>query len=192
LALRKRLIKNELCLLLLSKGTPYLFMSDEAGGTQQGNNNPYCQDNEVSWVSWRPTHFREELFAFAKKLLEIRKSYPCITEQPKGLRSEGKKSGYPELSFHGEEAFRPDFMSYSRQVGIYFNGDCYGCDGLYIALNMHWRSHRFALPPERQGEMEILINTHEEASRIVTDEEGKRYLVVPDRTVCVLSCKQKE
>ncbi len=189
LTLRRRLIKNALCLLFLSKGVPYLFMGDEAGSSQSGNNNPYCQDNEVSWVTWRSSALRTCLHEFTKTLIGLRKQYPCLTKAPFSMGREGKRSGYPELSYHGEEAFRPDLMSYSRQAGIYFNGSFYGCGDLYLALNMHWLPHSFALPGE---DFNVLLETDEEKGCRIECREKKAYLEVPERTICILGRENKE
>jgi glycogen operon protein len=77
-ALRKRQMKNMLATLLLSQGTPMLLAGDEFGRTQQGNNNAYCQDNEISWVDWNHGDREERLIAFVRKLTGLRHRYPIL------------------------------------------------------------------------------------------------------------------
>jgi glycogen operon protein len=76
--LRKRQMKNLLATLLLSQGTPMLLAGDEFGRTQQGNNNAYCQDNEISWVNWNHDEREERLIDFVRKLTGLRHQYPIL------------------------------------------------------------------------------------------------------------------
>jgi glycogen operon protein len=77
-ALRERQIRNLLATLLLSQGTPMLVAGDEFGRTQQGNNNAYCQDNEISWLNWDYGERGEALIRFAQKLARLRLRYPIL------------------------------------------------------------------------------------------------------------------
>jgi glycogen operon protein len=76
--LRKRQMKNLLATLLLSQGTPMILAGDEFGRTQQGNNNAYCQDNEISWVNWNHDDREERLINFVRKLTGLRHQYPIL------------------------------------------------------------------------------------------------------------------
>ena len=71
-------MRNMLATLLLSQGTPMLLAGDEFGRTQQGNNNAYCQDNEISWVDWNLVEPGESLIRFVKKLTALRRHYPIL------------------------------------------------------------------------------------------------------------------
>ena len=75
LSLRLRQLKNALLLLFLSQGTPLLLSGDEFGQTKQGNNNSYCQDNEISWLNWGLIRRNKDLFAFVKQVISFRKSH---------------------------------------------------------------------------------------------------------------------
>jgi glycogen operon protein len=76
--LRNRQRRNLLATLLLSQGTPMIVAGDEFGRTQKGNNNAYCQDNEISWLNWNWSPEQEKLYAFVKKLLRIRREHPVL------------------------------------------------------------------------------------------------------------------
>jgi isoamylase len=78
IALRKRMIRNALATLLLAQGTPMLLAGDEFGRTQQGNNNAYCQDNEISWLNWELQEKGEQLVAFTRRLASMRHKYPIL------------------------------------------------------------------------------------------------------------------
>ena len=71
-------MRNMLATLLLSQGTPMLLAGDEFGRTQQGNNNAYCQDNEISWVDWNLARTRRALIRFVQKLTALRRKYPIL------------------------------------------------------------------------------------------------------------------
>jgi isoamylase len=77
-ALRKRQMKNMLATLLLSQGTPMLLAGDEFGHSQQGNNNAYCQDNEISWLHWNHDDREQRLISFVRKLTGLRQKYPIL------------------------------------------------------------------------------------------------------------------
>jgi isoamylase len=77
-ALRKRQMKNLLATLLLSQGTPMLLAGDEFARTQRGNNNAYCQDNEISWVDWNHDDRAQRLIRFVQKLIGLRHQYPVL------------------------------------------------------------------------------------------------------------------
>jgi len=77
---RERQKRNFLATLFLSQGIPMLLAGDESGRTQKGNNNAYCQDNDISWMNWNRSKANKNLFAFTKRLIEIRSNYPILTD----------------------------------------------------------------------------------------------------------------
>src|SRR5207248_4754051 len=79
--LRRRQQRNFLTTLFLSQGVPMLCGGDECGRTQQGNNNAYCQDNEISWVDWKTDDANERLIRFVKKLTALRQKYPILRQK---------------------------------------------------------------------------------------------------------------
>ena len=84
LSLRFRLIRNACAVLLCSRGTPMFLAGDEFGNTQYGNNNAYCQDNEISWLDWRLLEKNRELFAFFRFMIRYRLNHPAIREELPG------------------------------------------------------------------------------------------------------------
>ncbi len=160
LALRQKQIKNALSFVLLSQGIPFIFSGDEFAATRGGNNNCYCQDNAVGWLNWKHNSFSREIFAYTRFLIDLRLKHP-ILHMKKELRVlDYRGYGYPDLSYHGKEAWRPDFSYISRMIGIVLCGR-YARDkeddSFYIGCNMHWNPHKLALPKLNKDEQWIKI-----------------------------------
>lgn len=151
--LRKRQIKNILTMLFFSQGTPMLHAGDEFGNSQDGNNNPYCQDNAIGWTDWSQLSKNEDLYAYVKFLIKLRMSHKILhTGEPFTLIDK-KSIGYPDLSYHGIEAWRPDLTNYSHAVGLLYCG-VYAEETapfVYVAYNMHWADIKLALPTLPDG-----------------------------------------
>lgn len=152
--LRLKQIKNALSFIFLSQGTPYLFSGDEMANTRYGNNNVYCQDNEIGWVKWKTTQFSEEILDFTSFLVQTRKKHPVLHMKKECRIMDYLSCGYPDISYHGTEPWRPDTSYISRMVGIMLCGNYVQGkkdDSLYIAFNMHWEPHTLALPNLPKG-----------------------------------------
>ena len=96
LALRKRLMKNACAVLLCSRGTPMFLSGDEFADTRYGNNNPYCQDNLISWLDWSLLKKNKDLFDFFQYMIQFRKDHPVIRKD-----LEPSYLGVPAMSTHG-------------------------------------------------------------------------------------------
>lgn len=161
--LRLKQMKNAWTMLMLSQGIPMLMAGDEFGRTSKGNNNPYCQDNELSWVNWQLIKTNSKLYEFVKSLIAFRKEHTILHMPDRGLReSDWRYLGYPDVSFHGEEAWRPEFEEYTRHIGIMFY-EMYSKgtnDFIYVAVNMHREEKVLALPKLPKGrEWRLLFST---------------------------------
>jgi glycogen operon protein len=125
LALRDRQARNLLATLLLATGTPMITAGDERWRTQGGNNNPYCLDNEVSWVSWDPTPQAEDLLAFTRKVIALRVHSPAL-RQPQFFDGRLNRSGTPDLvwfSQAGEPMNDDDWFDEKRRtLGMWLDG----------------------------------------------------------------------
>ncbi len=156
-SLRRKQVRNALCMLFFSQGTPLLFMGDEFGNSQKGNNNPYCQDNEVSWLNWKNLDTNRDLVQYVQSLIAVRKAHPILHKGTELRLMDYISCGYPDLSYHATRAWQPDMANYSRHIGIMYCGkyakrhrDAED-DFFYIAMNMHWEEHEFALPKLPKG-----------------------------------------
>jgi len=190
LALRKRLMKNAMAVLLCSRGTPMLLAGDEFRNSQFGNNNPYCQDNEISWLNWDDLQKNRDMFEFVKHMTSFRKKHPAITR-----KLEPCSCGFPDVSFHGQRAWQLDENYDDRTVGVMFAGRSVDDDVVYIAVNAHWEEgimHLPQLPDDLCWRVEI-DTSHEDSF----DKGGGVLGAVHDglkisyRSVCVLTAGPK-
>lgn len=140
---RMRAMRNLMSLLLLSRGTPMLLMGDEFARTQKGNNNAFCQDNELVWVDWTELNKNRELFEFVKHLITIRKQYSYFTT-PKE----------PLISWHGIKYKQPDLSYYSCSIACFIQEDPL----LFFIANSYYEALTFELPPIK-GKWKCLLNT---------------------------------
>ena len=97
-ALRKKQLQNACCMLLLTQSTPLIFMGDEFGNSQQGNNNPYCQDNKITWLNWQDREKNAELLNFWKQMIAFRKAHPILHPVEELRILDSLSCGYPDLS----------------------------------------------------------------------------------------------
>ncbi len=169
LELRKKQIRNGMLLLFLSQGTPLLLAGDEFGNSQSGNNNAYCQDNEVSWLNWNLLKTNGDLFQFVKSCIEFRKAHPIFHMKKEAVGMDYLGCGNPDMSYHGVKAWRPEFESFRRQIGVLYCGE-YGkksdgtCDEYFFVMyNMHWDLHEFGLPKlPRKRRWHLVVDTGRE------------------------------
>ena len=195
--LRVKQVKNALAMLLLSQGTPMLLSGDEIGRTQGGNNNAYCQDNEISWLDWDCLGKNSEIFGFCRKMIALRNAHPAL-RSCHHLGGGGSPNGYPDISWHGQEAWKADWSDGNRCLAFMLNGE--NVKGgkaqdsfIYAAMNMHWEMHGFRLPELPAGlSWHVAVNTDMEAPQDIaeTGKEQKlgdqREFLVGPRSVVVL------
>ena len=146
--LRKNQIFNAFFLLLFAQGMPCILSGDEFMNTQKGNNNAYCQDNLISWLDWNQLSRQEELYTFVCRLIALRKA--CMKQIAKKSEDTMGRSGIPQISYHGEDAWQMPAGRASRQLGVFYHEESTE-KNFYIAYNMHWLSHSFALPSLPKG-----------------------------------------
>ncbi len=185
--LRDNQMKNAFFLLLLAQGTPCILAGDEFGNSQKGNNNVYCQDNPTGWLDWQKLEQKKELHDFVKKLIAIRKSQPVFWPEEEMRGIDQVSCGVPDVSYHGESAWRVPSEVYSRQLGVYYSGASVGGEDCFVAYNMHWIEHGFALPALSKGKKWFKIASTEEGI-LETAEllENQRMVVLKERTVMVI------
>lgn len=187
--LRHRQMKNALSFLLTAQGTPLLLAGDEFGNSQNGNNNCYCQDNETGWVDWRGLTKNNDIFVYVKELIAFRKKHGILHLDTSLSMLDRYGKGYPDISYHGEEAWKAQLDAFHRHIGIMYCGkddNTDEADYIYIAYNMHWNSHRFALPSIANYEWISGIGTAE--NTIVADKEkNTEYIDISPRSISILT-----
>jgi glycogen operon protein len=186
LSLRKQQVRNAFLLMMLTQGAPLIKGGDELLNTQFGNNNPYCQDNETGWIKYRKDKTALDFYNFTKNLISFRKRH-SILHQPKELMLFDYMScKFPDVSFHGREAFKMDQTPVSRAFGVLYYGDYakqYKTEkeeSIYIVYNMYWEDCEFALPEIKAKKHWRLLYS----SDLSTDEsfkEDKALIVKGDK-----------
>ena len=140
--LRLRMMKNACLALMCSRGTPMFLAGDEFGDTRFGNNNPYCQDNGISWLDWNRLKTNRELYRFFKKMIRFRKEHPAIRSD-----QEPSETGFPTVSVHTDKPFEHEINSDTKALAVCYAGKTgQGEDLVYVALNVYWEEQRFELP----------------------------------------------
>ena len=173
LALRAKQMRNFLTTLLVSQGVPMLLHGDEVMRTQRGNNNTYCQDNEISWQPWALTCAQREMLAWAKRVIAFRKAHPILRRrsyfQGRPLRGGDVKDIIwlrPDGQEMSEEEWNDDSI---RALALGLAGDATDLrdergrrlidDSLVILLNSHDHSVAFHLPEIQREQWEIVLDT---------------------------------
>ena len=180
-ALRMRQKRNFLATLFLSQGVPMLVAGDEMGRSQKGNNNAYCQDNEVSWLNWNLNKEDRELFKFVKNLIQLKKKHPSFRRRNffQGHSIKDKKDIIwlnPDGQEMSDQQWQHDF---ARSLGIYLAGsgieerDAHGHlitdDDFLMLLNAHHEEIQFQLP-DLIGDQtwQVLIDTISTSVPLIT------------------------
>ncbi|CAL9323365.1 glycogen debranching protein GlgX [Streptomyces sp. SudanB182_2057] len=168
LELRARQQRNLLATLLLSQGIPMLCHGDELGRTQRGNNNAYCQDNEISWVDWEPTEEQRALTAFTRRLIALRAAHPVLRRRRffRGETATNARQPLPDLVWLRPDAREMTDRDWQRadahSVGAFLNGDAIAerdphgrrmvDDSFLLLVNGYWEPVVFRLPDDSFGE----------------------------------------
>jgi isoamylase len=199
LNLRNRQKRNFLVTLLLSQGVPMVLGGDEIGRTQQGNNNAYCQDNEISWYDWENTD--KEIFSFCRSLIRYRKDHPVFRRrgwfQGRPIHGSAIKD-IAWFTLEGEQMTTEDWeQGHAKSLGVFLNGATIPNPNLrgepvidnnfYIIFNAHHESLNFTLPGTKWGkqwlkEIETTVKQIEEAESFKAGDK----LIVESRSIVIL------
>jgi isoamylase len=144
-ALRERQIKNFAAILLLSVGIPMICMGDEVMRTQKGNNNAYCQDNDISWFDWDQIEKKSNIFRFWKLMIDFRKRHSTI-RRPHYFSGKENERGLKDISWHGCKLSSPGWDDpNARALGFTMAGFD-GEEDIHVMMNMHWDGLSFEIP----------------------------------------------
>jgi glycogen operon protein len=191
-ALRLRQIKNLLTINVLALGVPMLLMGDEARRTQLGNNNAYCQDNEISWLDWQLVEKNADLFRFVKLLIDYRRQLP-EREYPQLSLSE--VIARSRVRWHGAELERPDWSEHSRSVAFSIET---AKKWYHLIFNAYWEPIEFQVPPLPRNfeRWHRIVDTHLESPADIqivgTPLPGSSYLVEARSAVVLTSQRLDE
>ncbi len=165
IALREQQKRNFLTTLFLSQGVPMLLMGDEQGRTQKGNNNAYCQDNEISWMSWTLDERQSSLLEFTQELIQFRRHQPVLHRHRFSRGAHIWDSAFKDLAWFrpdGSEMTKGDWAKpFVRSVTVLLGGDAIPTldakglrvvgDNLLVMLNAHYQPLTFTLPAIEWG-----------------------------------------
>ena len=195
--LRLRQVKNGILLLALSQGVPMIYAGDEFGNSQEGNNNPWCQDNRIGWLDWNHSVKSEEIRNFLKDALDFRKKHGILHLNREVRDTDYLSYGLPELSYHSDRAWFPRLDAQSRSIGMLYCGayakkeDGQGDDDIYLAYNLDWQERDFALPQlSEKKSWHIELMTGRKGDITLAEEaqpSESKILTVPPRTILVLT-----
>jgi len=170
-ALREKQIRNFLCLLMLSHGTPMLWMGDEHGHTRLGNNNPWCQDNELNWFDWDLVHTNNGLVRFTKELIRFVKSLELLQDNRFWKASSSDHRG--DISWHGTKPGLPDWTPTSRVLAFTLEQPSTGCH-VHAMLNAGDQDLDFELPARSGGLGWVrVIDTSRPSPEDIVDTTGR-------------------
>ncbi len=191
--LRDRQMRNFIAILFLSRGVPMLAAGDEFKRTQKGNNNAYCQDNEVGWIDWGLFDANMDLHRFTAQMIRFRKAHPSLRHDL--FEKEPGKTDF-SVTWHGPEPFKPDWSESSRTLAMMIQEEAAqdnAADDLYVAMNFYWEPVNFILPsPSKGRKWRLAVDTSLPSPADALEPGTEKpiphqssYLVAP-RTVMVL------
>ena len=148
MGLRMRMIKNAFASLLFSRGAVMFYAGDEFCNTQFGNNNAYCQDNDVSWLDWTRLKKYREIHDFVADMIAFRKKHDIIRHA-----SRFRSFGFPDTSVHNSRAWNSECRDYDHVIGVMFAGknDKGKDDAVFIGINAYWEKCPVELPELPRG-----------------------------------------
>jgi glycogen operon protein len=149
LALRRKQVKNLCCLLLLSNGIPMFRAGDEFLNTQFGNNNPYNQDNEISWLDWSQLQANQDIFRFFKRMIAFRKSHPSLCRS---------RFWREDISWYGVGPV-VDLSPDSRSLAFCLRGASQADDDVYVMINAYWQELQFQIQEGAPRDWTRIVDT---------------------------------
>ncbi len=182
LSLRYRMIRNACAVLMCSRGTPMFLAGDEFGNTQYGNNNCYCQDNEISWLDWSMLEKNRELFEFFRFMIEYRYKHPIIRKKlPDAV------CGMEPIHIHDIYAEKISIPENTGTFAVSFAGyDARkGQDDLvYAAVNTYWEDVKITLPQlKMNGAWYLSVNTFGDGQGRYFYREGEEMRITGEFTM---------
>jgi glycogen operon protein len=144
-ALRERQIKNFAVILMMSRGVPMLVAGDEVRRTQKGNNNAYCQDNDISWFDWRLVEKNRQLLRFWKLLIAARSNFRAA-HADSFFKGEVNERGLADIAWHGTELNKPGWNDPNSRCLAFTVGGFEDAPDVHAMLNMYWDPVDFEAP----------------------------------------------
>lgn len=187
--LRRRLVRNACAVLFASRGTPMFFAGDEFCNTQYGNNNAYCQDNEISWLDWSRKETFSDIYEFFRFMIAFRKEHGVIRKKMPSC-----SLGFPEMSLHGAQPWNSNYQWDTHVVGVMFAGrteDLSQDDIVYLAMNAYWEEQSICLPElSQQMRWRVVADTWLESGVPAEDTYVQNnYIAIGPRSIKILTAE---
>lgn len=192
LSLRKKQMRNAMLLLLTAQGTPMIVAGDEFGHSRNGNNNAWCQDNAVNWLNWKQAEGNREFLDFVKAAIALRRAHPILHKPDEFTMMDFIACGYPDLSYHDQDAWRITTERISREAGVMYCGKYAKIDRVrdddffYIAYNMHWEEKELALPALPSGMHWETVMDSEKGTAVSDGIVQERAVKAAGRSILIL------
>ena len=182
--IRRKRMRLAYQMLMLAQGVPLIMAGDEFGNTQEGNNNAYCQDNEIGWVNWSQFNRYKEDREYIKSLIAFRKKYRLIAKETPFRFTDYRSLGAPDLSYHGENAWISQIDHGDKRLGVMYCG-AYAQEGqakedIYVGYNLYSNEVSLALP--------ILPNKKWTVDG--EELENQMHVQVPAYSICIAITKE--
>jgi isoamylase len=195
LALRRRQAKNLLAILMLSRGVPMLLAGDEVLRTQHGNNNAYCQDNELGWFDWQLTSQNADMLRYTRELIALRRRHASLTVNRFFDGRPNYQGGRPDIVWHGARLNEPTWQdAQARVLAFTIAGRSAQEEDLHVIFNMSEQVLEAALPEIPVRKWHVAVDTALEPAQDIRRSdaqpviEGGRYPAQP-RSVVVLEAR---
>jgi len=182
LQLRKQQLKNFFVILMISKGVPMMLCGDEVGHTQHGNNNAYCQDNDISWFNWNEYKGNTEYFEFTKKCIQLRKELQGINRKEFYNGVVVNAQGFRDIEWHGTELDSPNWgNSDARELAFVMGSFEEGVPDVFVMMNMGQGTKEFVVPKLKKAYWHRVIDTSAKSGEDFLDEP----VYVSDKKIAV-------
>ncbi len=192
--IRTQMKKNFLATLFISLGVPMLLGGDEFSRTQKGNNNAYCQDNEISWYNWNLLHKNFDIYRFCKGMIQFRKENPALRRSTffDGIPKYGPNN-YPDILWLNSEGNPVDWFGDDSVFGCRIDGEINNGYTLFFIFNNTTDARQFSLPDEP---WRLRVNTAQPFPRDYYERHhailiSSRAILSPPRSLIILEAKSK-
>jgi len=201
--LRKKQMKNFMLTLLVSMGVPMIKAGDEFCHSQNGNNNPYCQDNEISWLNWENLSTNADFFRFTRLMISFRKENQALRRKHYYENNQDNLlPEYCDISWYSKEGKKPNWTAETYDFGILIKGwidkeprASYYNDDIFIIFNTHWDTKEYKLPKVYKRTWHIFADTSKESPDDILENpsklENQDMYTVQARSIAIILGKYK-
>ncbi len=190
--MRNQQVKNAAAILLLSQGVPMILGGDEVRRTQGGNNNAYCQDNEISWFDWTLPEKHKDTLRFFQQMIAFRKAHP-ILRRTRFFNGQLNDRGVPDIAWHGCQLGAPGWDDPECRILAFTMGGFGDDPDMHVMMNMHWDSLPFEIPHIASRTWHRVVDTSLPSPDDICEQgcespvDGNCYIVNPRSVVVLIS-----